>query len=97
MTNQQVHHIISKEMIFHCDASCIMAEVHVVIKIFAVNYVLRGVFSHKSLRPSNQMQIHTGSHRFTKIGQIFHNKHFFNTNKSSKLKSHTFLTREEWN
>ena len=27
-----------------------------------------------------QAWIHTGFHRFTEIGQIFHNKHIFNNN-----------------
>ena len=28
----------------------------------------------------NQARIHTGFHRFTEIGQVFHNKHIFNNN-----------------
>ena len=36
---------------------------------------------------SLQARIHTGFHRFTEIGQIFHNKYIFNNNKIlSKLK-----------
>ena len=36
---------------------------------------------------SLQARIHTGFHRFTEIGQIFHNKYIFNDNKIlSKLK-----------
>ena len=34
---------------------------------------------------SFQVQIHTGFHRFTEIGQIFHNKHTFNNNKTSQV------------
>ena len=29
---------------------------------------------------SSQARIHTGFHRFTEIGQVFHNKHIFNNN-----------------
>ena len=39
------------------------------------------------LRWSLQARIHTDFHRFTKIGQIFHNKYIFNNKKLSKLKS----------
>ena len=34
---------------------------------------------------SFQVRIHTGFHRFTEIGQIFHNKHTFNNNKTSQV------------
>ena len=34
---------------------------------------------------SFQVRIRTGFHRFTEIGQIFHNKHTFNNNKTSKV------------
>ena len=30
----------------------------------------------------DQARIHTGFHRFTEIGQVFHNKHIFNNNNS---------------
>ena len=30
-----------------------------------------------------QARIQTGFHRFTEIGQIFHNKHIFNNNSST--------------
>ena len=33
-----------------------------------------------------QARIHTGFHRFTEIGQIFHNKYIFDKKKLSKLK-----------
>ena len=32
-----------------------------------------------------QVRIHTGFHRFTKIGQIFHDEYIFNNTKISKL------------
>ena len=34
----------------------------------------------KSCILNNQARIHTGFHRFTEIGQVFHNKHIFNNN-----------------
>ena len=38
---------------------------------------------HYPLTNSCQGRIHTGFHRFTEIGQIFHNKHIFNNNNNN--------------
>ena len=36
---------------------------------------------YKANQSTNQGRIHTGFHRFTEIGQIFHNKYIFNNKK----------------
>ena len=39
------------------------------------------VISSPSFVLNKQARIHTGFHRFTEIGQIFHNKYIFNNEK----------------
>ena len=44
-----------------------------------------------------QARIHTGFHRFTEIGHIFHNKYIFNNEKLSKLKSCSISNKQHGN
>ena len=46
-----------------------------------------GDFIKRGSQGHNQAWIHNGFHRFTEIGQIFHNKYIFNHKKLSQLKS----------